>query len=69
MTAEWTSLVSAKRMVTLAPGTTAPVASVTVPTMSPVVMVWLNAAGANKSAPKKTASRQMAAPIASHIPH
>ena len=48
---------SADLMVTVAPGTTAPEVSVTTPTASAVVMVWLNAAGASiGSAPKKQAT-------------
>jgi hypothetical protein len=40
---------SADLMVTFAPGTTAPEASLTTPTASAVVIVWLNAAGASIS--------------------
>src|ERR1017187_10274910 len=49
VTAEWLSLVSVNLMVTLALGTTAPLESVTTPTISPVVAVWLCAAGTPSS--------------------
>src|ERR1039458_2392807 len=45
VTAEWLSLVSVNLMVTLALGTTAPLESGRTPTISPVVAVWLCAAG------------------------